>query len=211
MVEHHPDRYSGVGGNTIFVVSHGWHTGFVVPSAEIQKHIPELGQRFKGSPYIEFGWGDKGFYQSKEITLGLTLRAIFWPTQSVVHAVAVPDYVESYFGGSKVERLCLNNEALDSLNRFISSSFYRESNRNIVELKQGIYGDSQFYQGVGDYYLMNTCNKWTAKGLESIGMESCPTFKLTASSIMNYLEDERSARTQLNSGSPDNLSCAPEK
>jgi len=38
---------------------------------------------------------------------------------------------------------------------------------------------------------MNTCNKWTAKGLKSAGMDISPTFKLTAESIMDYLEEYR--------------------
>ena len=63
----------------------------------------------------------------------------------------------------------------------------------MVELESGIYGNSQFYKGVGDFYLMNTCNKWTAKGLKSAGMDISPTFKLTADSIMDYLKDYRQA------------------
>lgn len=87
------EEYSGKGNKKIYVVSHGWHTGFVVPSEHIYKEVPELKDRFGDIRSIEFGWGDKGFYQSKEITSGLTLRAIFWPTESVVHAVSVPQGV----------------------------------------------------------------------------------------------------------------------
>ena len=71
------EEFEGSGQNEVYVVSHGWHTGFVIPAPEIQGVIPELEQRFGNTPYIEFGWGDKGFYQAKETTLGLTLRAIF--------------------------------------------------------------------------------------------------------------------------------------
>ena len=69
-----------------------------------------------------------------------------------------------------------------------------EDNRNLLKLQKGIYGDSQFYKGVGNFHLMNTCNKWTAKGLKSIGMGISPTFKLTAGSIMNYLAKLNSAQ-----------------
>jgi len=37
------------------------------------------------------------------------------------------------------------------------------------------------------YYLTNTCNKWTAKALKSIGMDIKPIFYLSAESIMDYL------------------------
>jgi len=189
------EKFEGFGQNGVYVVSHGWHTGFVIPAPEIQGVIPELEQRFGDTPYIEFGWGDKGFYQAKETTLGLTLRAIFWPTESVVHSVAVPQKVEEYFSNSEVEKLCLSDVELSALISFISSSFYRDKSGNLLELQKGIYGDSQFYSGVGDFYLMNTCNRWTAKGLKSIGMDISPTLKLTAGSVMNYLTKANTALT----------------
>ncbi len=181
------EKFEGSGQNEVYVVSHGWHTGFVIPAPEIQGVIPELEQRFGNTPYIEFGWGDKGFYQAKETTLGLTLRAIFWPTESVVHSVAVPQKVEEYFSNSEVAKLCLSDGELSALIGFISRSFFRDKSGNLLKLQKGIYGDSQFYSGVGDFYLMNTCDRWTAKGLKSIGMDISPTLKLTAGSVMNYL------------------------
>jgi len=189
------EKFEGFGQNGVYVVSHGWHTGFVIPAPEIQGVIPELEQRFGDIPYIEFGWGDKGFYQAKETTSGLTLRAIFWPTESVVHSVAVPQKVEEYFSNSEVAKLCLSDGELSALIGFISSSFYRDKSGNLLELQKGIYGDSKFYSGVGDFYLMNTCNRWTAKGLKSIGMDISPTLKLTAGSVMNYLTKANTALT----------------
>jgi len=189
------EKFEGFGQNGVYVVSHGWHTGFVIPAPEIQGVIPELEQRFGDIPYIEFGWGDKGFYQAKETTSGLTLRAIFWPTESVVHSVAVPQKVEEYFSNSEVAKLCLSDGELSALIGFISRSFFRDKSGNLLELQKGIYGDSQFYSGVGDFYLMNMCNRWTAKGLKSIGMDISPTLKLTAGSVMNYLTKANIALT----------------
>ena len=173
--------------SVIYIVSHDWHTGFVIPAEEIQLHIPELRERFGNTPYIEFGWGDKGFYQAKEITTGLVLKAVLWPTESVIHSVAVPESVDGYFKNSQVEKICLNNGGLTSLLHFISNSFYKNEKNKVFELENGIYGDSQFYKGIGEYHLMNTCNKWTAKGLNSAGLDISPTFKLSASSIMDFI------------------------
>lgn len=178
------------GINEIYIVSHGWHTGFVIPAADIETRYPQLKERFDDSPYLEIGWGDKGFYQAQVITTGLAIRAVFWPTESVIHAVAVPSSPEEYFAGSLVQRLCLHDREYSSLIDFISNSFHTSEEGKIKELRNGIYGNSQFYKGTGDYYLMNTCNKWTAKGLKSAGMDISPTFKLTADSIMDYLQEK---------------------
>jgi len=178
--------------NYIYIVSHGWHTGIIVPSDLIFLNIPELKNRFVNSKYIEFGWGDKGFYQSTEITTGLTIQAIFWPTDSVIHAVNIPNNIYRFFPDSKIERLCLGPSELETLVEFINDSFYKNNN-SIVPLRNGIYGDSQFYMATGDYYLFNTCNKWTAKGLKSSGFNINPIFKLTSSSVMNYLVNSKTS------------------
>ena len=178
--------------NEVYVVNHGWHTGFVVHASEIQKEIPELKQRFGNAPYIEFGWGDKEFYQANEITPDITLKAIFLPTESVLHAVAVSSEADKYFKHSEVHKFCLEDLELKSLVDFISNSFYRDESRNILKLNHGIYGDSQFYKAKGNFHIFNTCNKWTAKGLESTGMKISTTFKLTAGSIMTFLSNGKS-------------------
>ena len=112
-----------------------------------------------------------------------------------MHSVAVPQKVEEYFSNSEVAKLCLSDDELSALIGFISRSFFRDKSGNLLELQKGIYGDSQFYSGVGDFYLMNTCNRWTAKGLKSIGMDISPTLKLTAGSVMNYLTKANIALT----------------
>ncbi|MDY6940657.1 MAG: TIGR02117 family protein [Cyanobacteriota bacterium] len=180
---------STTGGHEIYVVSHGWHTGLVVPAGDIQARLPKLKERFGDIPYIEFGWGDKNSYQAQEITTGLALRAILWPTDTVIHAVAVSKNANEHFPNSEVEKLCLKNGAFFSLTSFISNSFDRDQKGKILELKNRVSDNSQFYESVGKYYLMNTCNHWTAKGLKSARIDISPTFKITASSVMNFIRE----------------------
>jgi uncharacterized protein (TIGR02117 family) len=163
----------------------------VIPSTKVYESIPALQDRFGGSVNIEFGWGDKSFYQAREITTGLALRAILWPTDTVVHAVAVPENVRDYFSSSEIKLLCLNDQELSSLVKFVSNSFSKSRLAEVELLGKGIYGNSQFYKGAGDYHLLNTCNEWTAKGLKSIGMDILPASKFTADSIMAYLRDKQ--------------------
>ena len=188
------------GQEEIYIVNHGWHTGIVVPAKGIQNQLPMLRERFGEIPYLEFGWGDHDYYQAEEITTGLTLNAILWPTDSVIHAVAVPEKADKFFATSIVEPICLSGREYSSLLRFISESFYKDEHGELIELSAGIYGDSQFYKGVGDFYFMNTCNKWTAKGLKSAGMDISPTLKLTADSVMDYMKQYRQALTMDSTG-----------
>ena len=188
-------------GEEIYVVSHGWHTGFVVPARQIQGQLPQLRERFGDAPYIEFGWGDRAFYRAEEITAGLTLKAILWPTESVIHAVAVPEKANEYFLNSEVIRLCLGAAEYALLIRYISNSFLKNEKGEILSLQKGIYGDSQFYAAVGHFNLMNTCNKWTAKGLQSAGLDISPAFILTAGSVMDYVAAYKQSLTTTMAGS----------
>ncbi len=189
----HTEGRSAEKSVVIYVVSHGWHTGIMVPAREIQSNLHQLRERFGKTPYLEFGWGDNLFYPADEMTTGLTLRAILWPTGSVIHAVAVPEKAELFFPDSQVERLCITPNDYSSLISFITKSFYTNEKNDIVQLKDGIYGNSQFYQGEGAFCLLNTCNNWTAKALKSAGMDISPAFKSTADSIMDYIVEYNKA------------------
>lgn len=173
-----------------YVVSHGWHTGLVVPGVVLNRLLPGLQARFGRPAFYELGWGDKGFYQAPKITAGLALRAMFWSPGTVLHVVAVPESPQQSFPNSEVRAICLTPAGLESLAQFLRDSFVHDGSGQIVALAPGIYGDSQFYDARGRYWFLNTCNKWTAKGLASAGFDIRPGLKLTAGSVMHYLEDE---------------------
>jgi len=175
---------------SIYIVNHGWHTGIVYPRKKLLELIPDLTDRFPSGDYLEIGWGNKDFYQAKEITVGLTLRAILWPSDSVVHLVSVPHNPYTSFPNSDIRSICLTQIQFESLGRFLVRSFLRDKGENIIATRQGIYGDSQFYVGAGRYHLFNTCNSWTATGLQNAGLNIDPTLKLTASSVINYIDTD---------------------
>lgn len=177
--------------HSVYITNHGWHTSFILPAEELHEELPFLPIRFKNALYYEIGWGDRKFYQANQITTGLTIRTVFWPTESVVHIISIPINPLLYFEEAEVIELRLKDEAFISLIKFIASSFKRREDMQVISLKKGVYGDSQFYKGKGDYYLMNTCNKWTAKGLKSAGVDLTPTFKITADSIMSILREKQ--------------------
>ena len=175
------------GSNEVYIVRQGLHTGFVVPATAIQSQLPQLYERFANTPYLEFGWGDKEYYQAEEITSGLTMRAIFWPTESVMRTVAITERPDIHFTDNEVEALCLDGKQYSLLVGFIEHSFYQDSDGNIIKSENSTNGNSQFYNGEGHYYLLNTCNNWTARGLKSAGLDISPAFKQTAGSVMGYL------------------------
>lgn len=183
----------------IIIVNHGWHTGFVVNARDMHALLPVLQQRFPTAAYLEFGWGDRRFYPSEQFSPGLALRAILWPTATVMHVVALPADVQRYFPANVVREICLSPTQLQGLLAFLTSSFEQVHDGLPRPLGKGLYGDSAFYPGAGDYHLFNTCNVWTARGLQSAGLDITPSLHVTADSILRFLDRRESHH------------CTPEK
>ena len=178
---------NAIRSHPLSVVSHGWHTGLIIPASDLNPIIPELTERFGEPPYYEIGWGDKGFYQAPEISIGLGFQAMFWSEGAIMHVVAVPDRPSEYFQQSELIPICLTDAQIAALITFISASFQRDAHGHIVPLQKGLYGNSQFYDAEGRYDLLNTCNKWTAKGLQSAGVDIFPALSLTSGSVMRTI------------------------
>ncbi len=176
------------GAHPVHVVSHGWHTGLVLPAALLRSEIPALAERFPTAEYLELGWGDEGFYQASEITAGLALQAMFWSRGSVLHVVGVSTHPAQYFANSKIRSVCLTPDGYRRLRTFIHTSFAQGATGTVTSLGPGLYGDSAFYTGKGRYHLFNTCNSWTAKGLASGGLPLSAQLQLSAGGLMTSID-----------------------
>jgi uncharacterized protein (TIGR02117 family) len=174
---------------TVYAVSHGWHTGIIVGAADLNKQLPELGKRFIDKKYYEVGWGDAEYYQADEPGSGLALQAVLWPGPTVLHLAAFSLPPDRQFPSSRVVKLGVTRNGYRNLLSYIKTSFYANPGGQPVSLKKGLYGDSQFYQATGSFYLFNTCNKWTAKGLASAGLDLGTAWKLTANNVMDAVAE----------------------
>jgi uncharacterized protein (TIGR02117 family) len=186
----------------LFAVSHGWHVGLVLPATPLLARLPALKERFANASHFEIGWGDKGFYQSEEITASLILQAMFSSTGAVMHVVSLPPSADTPFDtfrGSEVVEFCASERELIALNAFVQQSFLKYPADQLIPMKPGIYGNSQFYEAAGRFHLFNTCNKWVAKGLASMGLDVDPTLALTASNVLKQLKSSgRAVRVAVN-------------
>lgn len=148
----------------VYVSSNGWHTGIVVATDDIPAgKIPEAAD-FPEAAYLEFGWGDAGFYPKPDAGLFAAIGAAF-PGPAVMHVAALAARPSDFFADVEEVELELGMEEFTSLIRYLHESFARDGER-VEATAPGLYSFSKFYPATGIFSLNNTCNTWTARGLE---------------------------------------------
>ncbi|MBA4208355.1 MAG: hypothetical protein C0454_02375 [Parvibaculum sp.] len=156
------------GAHTVYVSSNDWHTGIVVAVEDIPAdRIPESAD-FPDAVFLEFGWGDADFYPEPDAGVLAAIGAAF-PGPAVVHVAALTARPSEYFSDVEEIELQFAPESFAVLIDYLHESFAREGARAEVSAK-GLYDFSAFYPATGRFSLANTCNTWSARGLEAAGL-----------------------------------------
>lgn len=183
---------------TLFVVSHGWHTGLVLRNADIAPDSwPEIAP-FSAYEYVEIGWGDRAFYQARETDVGDVLGAALVPGPSALQVVGFNGAVAANFPMSEVVALPVAADGLTKLVATIRASYERDAEGKAITLGPSLYGDGFFYASLERFHLFNTCNSWTSRALRAAGFDVSST--LSASDLMRqvrgYAQAARSANIE---------------
>lgn len=185
-------RYLPVNGDDVvkvYVISHGWHTGIIIPADNLGSELGFLQDVLGKALYYEIGWGEAAFYQAGEVTLWMALKAMFWVNQTVVHVVRVTADPARSFPKSKLVGIRLSREGYTRLRQSLAASFQKKEGGKPTALRKGLYGTSYFFAGDGHYYLTNTCNTWTARMLDSAGVPMRTMMTLSARSVISQAEE----------------------
>jgi uncharacterized protein (TIGR02117 family) len=173
----------------LFVVSHGWHTGIVVERGDLVRLLPPLAGDIGEERYVEVGWGEERFYQAGKGTPGLALRALLWPSSSVLHVVPFASPPRSYFPQSEVVEVWVEEAGYQAALAFMAGSFTRTPDGGVFRLGPSLYGNGWFYRAEGVFHAFNTCNTWVAKAVEKTGYPVSSTLTLTTHGLLSQLRD----------------------
>jgi uncharacterized protein (TIGR02117 family) len=170
---------------SVWVVSHGWHTGIVVRRQDVPGGLwPQL-RDFAGSELIEVGWGERDFYMAPAGTSGMALKAALWPGSSVLHVAGFSGPAERYFAASEIVEITLSRRGVEKLAAFIQEAYATDEAGGAIRLGPGQYPRSRFYLARETYHALKTCNTWTAKALRSAGCPITPVYALTAGNVIH--------------------------
>lgn len=172
---------------SIYVIRHAWHTGIAIAGEHLGPELGFLDDHFATANWYEIGWGDRRFYQADETTVGLTLQAAMWPTDSVLHVTALPEKPDTYFSNNRVIEIAVGQSGHERMVSAIAEYFERNQKDDAIVSGDGLYGESLFFEATGNFHVFNNCNTWTARLLKRAGV-SVRTRTMTAGSVMSQLE-----------------------
>jgi uncharacterized protein (TIGR02117 family) len=154
---------------SLLLVSHGWHTGIVLEGKDLARRVPALARDIGQEALVEIGWGEERFYQARETSVGMALRAVLQPNPSVLQVVPLPSPAREYFRHSEITELQLEEDGYAALVAFVAATFTRTAAQDVIPLSPSLYGRGRFYRAEGSFHAFNTCNTWVARALAEAG------------------------------------------
>ena len=166
---------------TIYLMTNGVHTDIVVPA---RHNLVDWTQKVQykntrsndtSQAYLAMGWGDKGFYLETptwaELKPSVAFKAATGLSTTAIHAT----YLANIRLGDSCRQIVISTEQYQRLITYITSSFEPDANGHFIHIKTDAnYGATDaFYEAVGSYSMINTCNEWVNDGLKKTGLKSC--------------------------------------
>ncbi|PZV18027.1 MAG: hypothetical protein DCF22_02580 [Leptolyngbya sp.] len=181
---------------TVYLSSDGFHTNLFVP---IKTAVYDWTRRTSGlasefsarDRAVQFGWGDRRFYMETpawdQVNPLEALRALFFWQNST--AMFVKGHTTLPHSPSEDLR-CVRLGKTDylAMMTFIDRSFQLDPQGQKQRLGSGQDQQSSFYAATGYYSLLNTCNSWTAKALQTANVNT-PLWGGLAQPIMMHLRN----------------------
>lgn len=167
-------------GVTIFVRTNGVHTWILMPKVTPQMDWRPLvpGEHLRDKAwgrgnYVALGYGNRTFYLETPTWGDLTMRnaflAAFGQGRSLMHA----DHDHNPRASEDTKPIVLRPEEYARLVDFARASFqYDSEGRTIPLLGRGYGASDMFYEAVGPYSAVYTCNSWTGAALRHAGVKT---------------------------------------
>src|SRR5690606_22573001 len=139
---------------TVHVAASGWHADLIVPRAAIPPgRVPEA-EDFPRARFLRIGWGDRDFYTSTEFSVWYGLKALFWPSASVLHVVGFTRAPAEEYPHDEIVALPLTASGARALFRYLDAAFARRGAARAPRLMPSPYGGGWFYPAQRPFHLL---------------------------------------------------------
>ena len=149
----------------IYITTNGIHLDIIISKAYLNNQIQQELQIDEKVKYASFGWGDKGFYLEtptwEDLKLKTAIKALFLKSETAMHLTTYNQKYDSWL----IQPVC--DSQLETLIDYINNSFERDDEGKIIEIKDPGYTEyDKFYEAIGNYNCIQTCNEWVNEGFK---------------------------------------------
>src|SRR5690606_12675611 len=166
-----------------------WPSGIVVPVYTLPDSLWKDDHTYVDKYYLEIGWGDADYFPHHGLNFWYALKAVFWPTRSVLHIRPIGRKREQYYWYTDVVRIEVNNEPHQPRSLYLEGELALDKNGKIIPAAVGLFPDSHFYEGSSSYYFPNNSNVWAARAVKRAGFPIHPIWHQTTGCVLNKVED----------------------
>lgn len=167
-------------GIEVYVEASAVHTDLLLPAADAgwdwrkTLDFSDFAGADSSFEYVAFGWGDREFYLNTptwgDLSIYLTLRALFWPTATIMHVRLLAGPPPA---GELIRRVRVSPVQYRQLCEYIDRTFRRQPDGPYLLIPGYSYGiRDRFYEGNGTYQLFFNCNNWTNAALKTAGVKT---------------------------------------
>lgn len=158
--------------HTIYLSSNGVHLEIIISKNDLNSVILADQIYNKQAEYFSFGWGDKNFYVETPTWADLTFlngfRALFLNSPTLLHVTRYSSPQKDWVA------IKIDQEQLDKINSYITTTFRLDSeNKKILLPGIGYRKNDDFYEAIGNYTCLNTCNSWVNTALKQSDIKAC--------------------------------------
>ncbi|MBN1672410.1 MAG: DUF2459 domain-containing protein [Kiritimatiellae bacterium] len=168
----------------VYVIDHGRHTGLIVPTAPVGNPRWFDAARLARQRHMEVGWGEAYYNLASEPTSGTLVRALCWPTPSILHVTGIEEPVLDYYPHRGLIRVDLSEKGFNALCAFLGETFLVDARGQPVCLQASLIGCYGLYRANGTYHFPRTSNVWTARALRAAGCPISPVCAFTSGTVM---------------------------
>lgn len=168
---------------SIYVSSISWHTGIVVPSNIFPASIWPRQHNYSNAAFLEIGWGDEDFFSNPGFNPWYALKAVFWPTPSVIQIRPIYGRVETSYYKNDVAKIEISGEQLQRLRNYLLEEFELDQNGKVIPATAGP-SNSYFFKGSSSYYFPKNSNVWAARAIKKAGFPIRPIWYQTTGQVV---------------------------
>ncbi|HEX6958836.1 MAG TPA: TIGR02117 family protein [Ferrovibrio sp.] len=180
----HRDPLPGKDTVPVYLLSNGWHVWLALPVKEGEgeqatdwtEWLPptDFAADVSGRDYIAFGWGDRAFYlhtrRPADFRPDLALFALLGRGPAAMHVMRLPEPDPTDGDVRRIDADPLQYHALVS---YIRRGFALGPDGRPQQITGAAYsGTDAFYQAVGRYSPLRTCNEWIGAALRSAALRA---------------------------------------